>query len=54
MEDINDIMNRVIAAGEKVEEMIVQVRKNQKETKESKELEDYFGIKGIITILVHD
>lgn len=51
MEDINDIMNRVIAAGEKVEEMIVQVRKNQKETKE---LEDYFGIKGIITILVHD
>lgn len=51
MEDINDIMNRVIAPGETVEEMIVQVRIIQKETKE---LEDYFGIKGIITILVHN
>lgn len=51
MEDINDIMNRVIAPGETVEEMIVQVRIIQKQTKE---LEDYFGIKGIITILVHN
>lgn len=51
MEDINGIMNKVITAGEKLDEMIVQVRIIQKETNE---LEDYFGIKGIITILVHD
>lgn len=51
MEDINGIMNNVITAGEKVDEMIVEVKLTQKETNE---LEDYFGIKGIITILVDD
>lgn len=51
MEDINGIMNNVITAGEKVDEMIVKVRMIQKETNE---FEDYFGIKGIITILVDD
>lgn len=51
MEDINGIMNNVITAGEKVDEMIVKIRMIQKE---ANELEDFFGIKGIITILFHD
>lgn len=51
MEDIHGIMNNVITAGEKVDEMIVEVKLTQKETNE---LEDYFGIKGTITILVDD
>lgn len=51
MEDICDIMNKVITTGEKMDEMIVQIKIIQKE---NNEWEDFSGIKGMITILVHD
>lgn len=51
MEDVCVIMNQVITAGEKMDEMVVQIKIAQKETNE---LKDFFGIKGMITILVYD